>query len=164
MPEEFVPVPKNRPAEGEIPDILEWKLDVIMAQLARLGGGLPAEHDPVVGGTRQRLPPVDAFDPEVDEFPNYPGIPKVLEWKLDVLIVQLARLIALVTTILPWLALIAIILVVGFAAVVALLTIIAGLLTDIQALLLFVVVQIAVPFIIARNRRKLRPSSPGSTP
>ena len=82
----------NRSREGEIPDILEWKLDVIMAHLAKIGGGKPEEHNPKVGGTRVRLPDPDTFDPKVDPIPNYPGIPRILEWKLDVIMRALGRL------------------------------------------------------------------------
>jgi hypothetical protein len=151
---------ENRPPEGEIPDILEWKLDVIMAQLAKMGGGTPAEHDPKVGGTRERLPDPQKFDPAKDSFPDYPGIPKVLEWKLDVIMVQLAKAGLAINIFLPGINILfmplILVLVPGLGAIVALLAIIAGLLTGIQALLLFLVVQIAVPFIIARNRKKVK--------
>lgn len=161
MPEETMPARDNRPEEGEIPDILEWKLDVIMAQLAKMGGGQPSEHNPVVGGsTRVRLPDPKTFDPNRDSFPDYPGIPKVLEWKLDVIMAQQGKLIAAINVALPAINIFFIplifLLVPGLGAIIALLALIAGLLTGIQALLLFVIVQVVVPFIIARNRQKLK--------
>ena len=159
MPEEIQAERDNRPPEGEIPDILEWKLDVVMAQLARMGGGKPAEHNPNVGGTRERLPDPEKFDPLKDPFPNYPGIPKVLEWKLDVIMILLARAGVAINIVLPAINIffvpLIIVIVAGLGAIIALLALIAGILTGIQTLLLFVIVQIAVPFIIARNRRKI---------
>ena len=157
MAEEQLPK-DNRPAEGEIPDILEWKLDVIMGQLTKLGGGQPAEHNPVVGGgTRERLPDPDSFDPK-NPIPDYPGIPKILEWKLDVIIKQLGKLNVAINVMPPnvfvFFAPLIFVLVPGLAAIVALLALIAGILTNIQALILFVVVQLAVPAIIARNKRR----------
>ncbi len=168
MPDEALPARDNRPPEGEIPDILEWKLDVIMAQLAKMGGGRPSEHNPVVGGTRERLPDPRKFDPEKGEFPDYPGIPKILEWKLDVIMAQLGKINLAVNVFPPAIILVffpplIFVLVLGLGAIVALLALIAGLLNGILALLLFLVVQIAVPFLIARNKRKLKalfPSSP----
>ena len=161
MPEENLPK-DNRPPEGEIPDILEWKLDVIMAQLAKMGGGQPAEHNPSVGGTtRERLPDPKIFKPGQDPFPDHRGIPKILEWKLDVLMTQVGN-INVVVNALPLVFVLVIframlfVVVVGLGAIIALLAMIAGLLTGIQALLLFLVVQIAVPFIIARNKRRLK--------
>jgi hypothetical protein len=163
MPEENRPpegeVRDNRPPEGEIPDILEWKLDVIMAQLAKMGGGLPTEHNPRVGtGTRPRLPPPDEFDPPQDPFPHQNGIPEILEWKLDVIMVQLNKsrkiLLNLPLFLLVFLPNIFVfVLVPGLGAIIALLTTIAGLLSGIQALLLFVVIQVVVPFLIARNKK-----------
>jgi hypothetical protein len=160
----------NRPtwSEGEIPDILEWKLDVIMAQLARMGGGAPSEHNPPVGsGTVTRLRDPREFDPLTDPFPEWPGIPKILEWKLDVIMAQLARgnAPALFIIFVP----IIVILIFGLGgilaallAIIMLLNAILGVLTAMQALLaallilaLFVVVQIAVPYIIKRNKKKL---------
>lgn len=168
MPEELQPTRDNRPAEGEIPDILEWKLDVLMAQLARMGGGQPAEHNPVVGGTRERLPDPKTFDPVNQHVPDYPGIPKILEWKLDVIMAQLGRVVLNLNMLPPAINILLIpiilVLVPGLAAVIALLAIIAGLLSGIQALLLFLVVQIAVPFIVARNRRRLAQLLPTGTP
>ena len=170
MPEENVPAKDNRPPEGEIPDILEWKLDVLMAQLEKMGGGKPSEHNPVVGGgTRERLPDPKTFDPDKDPFPvDYPGIPKVLEFKLDVIMWQLRKLnlalnVVPVVFVLIIFPAVLFVVVAGLGAIIALLMIIAGLLSGIQALLLFLVVQIAVPFIIARNKRKLKqmfPSAP----
>lgn len=169
MSEELLPTADNRPKEGEIPDILEWKLDVLMAQLARMGGGKPSEHSPVVGGgTRPRLPDPKNFDPANQDVPDYPGIPKILEWKLDVIMAQLGRVRIALNALPPAINIffnpIIFVLVLGLGAIIALLTIIAGLLSGIQALLLFLVVQIAVPFIIARNRRKLAQSTPGGNP
>ena len=160
MPEEIPTQRDNRPPEGEIPDILEWKLDVLMAQLARMGGGQPSEHNPVVGGTRERLPDPRTFDPLKDPFPVFPGIPKVLEFKLDVIMFQLANAgvainIILVQAINIFFVPLIVVIVAGLGAIIALLALIAGILTGIQTLLLFVIVQIAVPFIIARNRRKI---------
>lgn len=163
MPEETLPQ-DNRPPEGEIPDILEWKLDVIMAQLAKMGGGRPSEHNPTVGGSRLRLPDPGKFDPVKDPFPDYPGIPKILEWKLDVIMRQLGKLNVAINLVPPAINIfffpLIVVLVPGLAAIVALLLIIAGILTGIQALILFVVVQMAVPAIIARNKRRLARLSP----
>jgi len=166
MPEESNPAKDNRPPEGEIPDILEWKLDVLMAQLAKMGGGQPSEHNPDVGGgTRERLPDPDTYDPSKDPLPNYPGIPKVLEFKLDVIMRQLGKM-NLAVNVFPLVFVLILfpavlfVVVAGLGAIIALLAMIAGLLTGIQALLLFLVVQIAVPFIIARNKRKLKQMFP----
>jgi hypothetical protein len=158
MSEEKLPQ-DNRPTEGEIPDILEWKLDVIMGQLAKMGGGQPSEHNPQVGGgTRERLPDPGSFNPE-DPIPDYPGIPKILEWKLDVIIKQLGKMNKGLNIVPPIIFLffnpLIFILVPGLGAIIVLLLIIAGLLSNIQALILFVVIQLAVPAIIARNRRRL---------
>lgn len=162
MPEETV-AKDNRPPEGEIPDILEWKLDVIMGQLARMGGGKPSEHNPVVGGTRVRLPDPGNFNPN-DPIPDYPGIPKILEWKLDVIIKQMGKANVVVTVFPPILLLffapLIWVLVAGLGAIIALLLVIIGLLSNIQALILFVVVQLIVPIIIARNRRRLANLTP----
>jgi hypothetical protein len=168
MPEQPIPAHDNRPPEGEIPDILEWKLDVLMAQLARMGGGQPAEHNPTVGGTRERLPDPKKFDPVNEHVPDYPGIPKILEWKLDVIMAQLGR-VAINLNVLPpainiFLIPIIFVLVGGLGAIIALLALIAGILSGIQALLLFLVVQIAVPFIVARNKRRLAKLFPPGTP
>ena len=154
----------NRPPMGEIPDILEWKLDVIMGQLARMGGGQPSEHNPQVGvTTRERLPDPREFDPK-DPIPHHPGIPEILEWKLAVIIAQLGKLNVALGNVAPviliFLNIPIAIAIVGLGAIIALLAMIAGILTGIQALLLFIVVQLAVPAVIARNRRlarRLRP-------
>jgi hypothetical protein len=160
MPEN--PPKDNRPPEGEIPDILEWKLDVLMAQLARMGGGQPSDHNPQLGTptTRERLPDPRKFNPR-DPVPEYPGIPKILEWKLDVLIWQAGLGNNIIIFFWPLIVVLLNIVIAGLAGILALLALIAGLLAGIQALLafilvmiMFVIVQVVVPAIIRRNREK----------
>jgi hypothetical protein len=92
MPDEQPNPPVNKPPEGEIPDILEWKLDVIMEQLATMGGGRP---DPKLDRptTREKLPDPGARMPG-DPIPVRPGIPEILEWKLDAIIFDLDDIFA----------------------------------------------------------------------
>lgn len=159
------PKKDNRPewSEGEIPDILEWKLDVLMAQLARLGGGEPSDHNPIIPNTtHERLRDPTEFDPLEHPFPERPGISKILEWKLDVIMALLAKgnaafpAIFILFTPLIW------VIGAGLGAIIALLILIIlllmGILTALNAILvliLFVVVQIAVPYIISRNKKRL---------
>ncbi len=140
-----------------------------MGQLARIGGGQPVEHNPRVNsGTRVRLPNPDDFDLERDPIPHNPGIPEILEFKLDLIIRGLGRLAR------PPFININILLGNGLAAIIALLILILGALAviigqlgainfalaGITALLgailffiLFVVIRIAVPFIRDNARR-----------
>ena len=157
--------PQNKPPEGEIPDILEWKLDVIMEQLANMGGGRP---DPVLPPrTRERLPPPKDRKPG-DPIPHLPGIPEILEWKLEAIIYDLDDIVTELAAppgggIRAGLAAIAGILGFIFAAlmlIAALLFMVLLVLLNINALLAFIlalfvfVIGLFVPLFILRGRHR----------
>ncbi len=164
MPDEQ-PVQRNRPPEGEIPDILEWKLDVIMEQLAKMGGGKP---DPVPHPrTQERLPKIEDRKRR-DPIPDAPGIPKILEWKLDGLLFDLddiandldgpGGVIQLLTGIELLLAFIfgALIIIGGWLIVIGLLLLgLNALLAAILALL-FLILGLFVPLYVINRRRRHR--------
>ena len=152
MPDEQ-PKPQNKPPEGEIPDILEWKLDVIMEQLAAMGGGRP---DPKLDRptTREKLPDPRKREPG-DPIPHQPGIPEILEWKLEAIIYDLDDIFSAFGG-LDWL------LQLIFGALVAialLLLFIALILLAVLPLIAIIVIVIVLPFalfplFLLRGRRR----------
>jgi hypothetical protein len=93
------------------------------------------------------LPDPGEFNPFTDPFPSGPGIPDILEWKLDVLIAMEARQVWFLNQIM-------LVLLWGFGGVFVALTIIPWALGNLLAmlamilfLLLFIVIRVVVPFL-----------------
>jgi len=167
-------VPPAQIDEEEIPPILEYKLDVIMHQLNNLGGGAPNPKVRVHASTMTQ----PTGEEEVDQpIPDGPGIPKILEIKLDHLIMTLRRVrdhlgglnmvfgkngqlvckcdIDLTPLLIPlwWIVFLLIIANVTLMNMANLLTLMSAILLGIFLLVAFVVVQVVVPFLIRQRRQ-----------
>ncbi len=112
--------------------------------------------DDPLGPTRPRRKDPRKFDPEVDPFPESDDIPGILEWKLDVIMVLLAKLERGLNIVINIFNLI---IIPGLGAIIAILLAILGVLTAIQALVafltflvLFIVIRVVVPFLRQQAR------------
>ena len=97
------------------------------------------------------LPDPTKFDPLQNPLPRGEGIPDILEWKLDVMIVQQARLLALGFQFFPFLVNLMLALLAALAAIAAaiagLQAAVTGLLSLVVFLLAFVVIRFILPLL-----------------